>query len=528
MPVKYRRCVILPALAFLLNAVALQACFGAPDERRALLVGGGPTHKSNQVAIESNVRYLLRLLPQDVQRTVLFADGDPKSETVLFEERAKDLKPGERLVALLLDNGESANTTTLKYRTPSIAQIDGPAKKAEIEAQFSRLSTLQPSSSPLLLYFTGHGSPARNRNLDNNVYDLWQENGLSVQDLAKQVARLPGTQPVTLVMVQCYSGAFGNLLFRDGDPQGEVVDQDIAGFFATVKERVAAGCTPAVDESEYHDFTSYFFAALTGKDRVGRRVRGADYDRDGRVTMDEAYCYAIIHDESIDIPVCTSDIYLRRIARTKDEDIFKNPYNAVKSWATPAQRIALEDLSKRLKLSGDDRGATAYTQFVGDGNGRGPGRGNRQENPRRAFNEQREEAKRELVQRWPELLDKQGAGYEKARAEAAKQAGQDIKDGKYKALLDAESALDATMEAAYRRELEDALLVRFVRLYKTVVLTHEVRTGEDSATQKTLERIVSAEHRQFFAPDPVAAELSAVGDGGAGKREPWHFASIDR
>src|SRR5262249_47496760 len=120
----------------------------------------------------------------------------------------------------------------------------------------------------------------------------------------------------------------------------------------------------------------------------------------------------------------------------------------------------------------------------------------------------------------PELLDKMGAGYDKARADAARQAGQDIKDGKYKSLLDAENAVGTSMEAAYKRELEDALLVRFVRLYKTVVLTHEVRGGEDSPTRKSLERIVSAEHRPFYSPEPTAtASVAVMSVEGSRKRE---------
>ena len=89
---------------------------------------------------------------------------------------------------------------------------------------------------------------------------------------------------------------------RTAIPRAEPIERDFAGFFATVKERVAAGCTSAVNEEDYHDFTSYFFAALTGRDRVGRRVTGADYNGDGRVGMDEAYCYTLIHDNSIDVP----------------------------------------------------------------------------------------------------------------------------------------------------------------------------------------------------------------------------------
>lgn len=469
------------------------------DDRRAIMVGGGPNPKSNQVAIESNVRYLLRLLPQDVKRTVLFADGDPKAETVQFEEQAKELRPGERVVTLLLDGPDAAHPSAYKYRAPNLAQIDGPSRRADIEALFSQLSTQEPTFSPLLLYFTGHGSPAKNRNLDNNVYDLWQENGLSVRDLAGQIGRLPANQPLTIVMVQCYSGAFGNLLFRDGDPQGEPLDRVMAGFFSTVKERVAAGCTPALDESEYHDFTSYFFAALTGQDRVGRRVRGADYNHDGKVTMDEAFCYALSHDASIDIPVCTSDIYLRRVITTPDEELFNNPYSKVKGWSSAAQRNALEEISKRLKLTGEDRGLAAYNRFRGIGWDPNERRSNPLAAARRTFNEARDEARRGLIQRWPELLDKGGAGYAKARAEAMNIVERQVKEGKYKTLLDAEGAKDAADYAAYKQELSDSLQVRFVRLYKSVVLGHLVRSGSDAAVRQRFERIAVAEAQPFLS-----------------------------
>src|SRR5204863_528561 len=164
----------------------------------------------------------------------------------------------------------------------------------------------------------------------------------------------------TLVMVQCFSGAFGNVLFEGGDPAAAAVERKIAGFFAAPRERAAAGCTPEVDEAEYHDFTSYFFAALSGRDRVGRKVSGADYNRDGRVSMDEAFCYTLINDISIDVPVCTSDIFLRKAVTTPDPKVFEASYKDVLSWTTPAQRAALEQLSVKLKLDGDDRAHTVY------------------------------------------------------------------------------------------------------------------------------------------------------------------------
>src|SRR5262245_54512688 len=48
---------------------------------RVLIVGGGPDLLNNQVAIESNVRYVGKLLPRNCTRTTLFADGDPNHAT---------------------------------------------------------------------------------------------------------------------------------------------------------------------------------------------------------------------------------------------------------------------------------------------------------------------------------------------------------------------------------------------------------------------------------------------------------------
>src|SRR5579872_850550 len=236
---------------------------------RVLIVGGGPDLRNNQVAIESNVRYVGALLPPDAPRITLFADGNPSNSTVLYDETPPVLPAGERVFNLLMRADDSSGAVG-RYRRPKLgAKLDGASKKPEIEKAFTQLASEGGDPRrPVLLYFTGHGS--RNPNdLENNLYDLWgAREGLTVRDLSKQIARLPEETPVAIVMVQCFSGAFGNLIFENGDPQGQPISRDFAGFFATVKERVAAGCTSAVNEEEYHDFTSYFFAALTGRDRV--------------------------------------------------------------------------------------------------------------------------------------------------------------------------------------------------------------------------------------------------------------------
>jgi hypothetical protein len=488
------------ALAAALLTASAQASFS--QDLRTLIVGGGPEAQHNQVAIESNVRYVLKLLPGTGFRTVLFADGDPKSATVLYEQKRKELTEAERILALILGGRDGTTQTSYKYRAPSFSPLDGASKKPDLENAFTRLCSTGAVSSPVLLYFTGHGSPNKYRALDNNSYDLWGDM-LSVKELAAHVAALPHDAPVTLIMVQCYSGSFGNLLFEGGDPNGEMVDRDIAGFFATVKERMAAGCTPAVDEREYHDFTSYFFAELTGKDRVGRKVKGADYNHDGKVGMDEAFCYTLTHDKSIDIPVCTSDVFLRRYMHVPDSDVFKTPYSQGIQWASAAQKAALEELARSLKLDGENRIQVAYNQFMGADNSQS--RDNKLASARRAFRLAEDDAKSWIYSRWPDLKDKKLPGYEAAKTEALDSIRRNKEDSKYSALLSAERALSAEEDLDYERELADARLTRLVRLYKTVVLGHLVNEGSDETLKRRFARLIAAESRPLLQNSSIAS-----------------------
>ena len=157
-----------------------------------------------------------------------------------------------------------------------------------------------------------------------------------------------------------------------------------------------------MDEAEYRDFTSYFFAALTGRDRVGRRVTGADYNHDGRVGMDEAYYYTLANDRSIDVPVCTSDAFVRRFVPLKDAEVFKAKYSDVQTWGSPAQRYALDALAHSLKReTGEDRLQKAYDEMF-----RGQFKGTDSTIDRREalrkFDALRKEAKRTLYGRWPD------------------------------------------------------------------------------------------------------------------------------
>ena len=169
---------------------------------------GGPTLEYNQAAIESNVRYLGKLLPPDAAKTTLFADGSPDRATVQVEDSAAPLSAGERLLDLAFYDPDTMDASDLHYRKPNLGvKLDGPATPDALTAQFSALANAPaaPLPAPILLYFTGHGSPG-NRRYENNIYNMWGDKSFSTRQLAQEIARLPENVPVTLVMVQCHSG----------------------------------------------------------------------------------------------------------------------------------------------------------------------------------------------------------------------------------------------------------------------------------------------------------------------------------
>ncbi len=448
----------------------------------ALTVGGGPNKKYNQVAIESNVRYVDSLLPANAPRRVLFADGSATTPDVLYHDAPSSAKitDAEAAFETLFDN--RVKGVEDKWRAPKLKAINGPSTKTSIASEMTRLAQTANATYPVLLYFTGHGSPAKSRDLDNNVYDLWGGDQLSVRDLAGEINKLPAKRPVVLVMVQCYGGAFGNVLFENGDPNAKQIDRPLVGFFATTKERVAAGCTPEVNEADYHDFTSSFFAALSGKTRLGQTVPTptVDYDKNGTVTMDEAFAYALATEPSVDVPVCTSDVFLRRFMPVKDDsEVAGLPYSQVRALANPAQQAALDGLSKALSATGEARLKDALADVRDRADGISHIRNQSVLESGSASQQTLSDFRRKLRSRFPGLRARSDSAFGEARQKAIAQLQASANDTQ--AILAASDKIGDAYEAQYDDELKGARWLRLMRVAKTVVLESKLRKSGNAA-----------------------------------------------
>ena len=288
--------------------------------------GGGGAPSYNEIAIEKNVFYFQRTLKaigqNPDQAKIWFANGDDGRKTVRY-----------------VDNGQE------KFKTPTIPGVQGSATFANLRSAMREESS---QAKPLFFYFTGHGSH-NTTDENNNAMILWNEQSANVQQFTTMLDKMPPKKPFVAVMVQCYSGAFANLIYSGGRPKQGVALHDRCGFFATVKERPSVGCTPEVNEADYRDYSSSFFAGLSGISRTGQRVDSADYDGDRRISFREAHAFAKIDEKASDLPVSTLEVWLQENLSSRDRAIaLSRPIRDSLKTARPEQRQVVRRLAQRI------------------------------------------------------------------------------------------------------------------------------------------------------------------------------------
>ncbi len=160
---------------------------------------------------------------------------------------------------------------------------------------------------------TAHGSAGPKNDQFNTTIDCWNERKITAREFTELLSKLPLEVPVVMVMAQCYCGGFGHAIFNGLDESKGLAPQVRAGFFAQQHNLPAAGCRPDIEHDE--EFSSYFWGALAGRSRNGVPIEGCDVDGNGVISFAEAYAYAVIAGETIDIPLRTSDVLLRTYSR---------------------------------------------------------------------------------------------------------------------------------------------------------------------------------------------------------------------
>jgi hypothetical protein len=313
-----------------------------------LVLGGGYSPSGNQVSLESNVKYFRRIrssmgLGEAAMKTY-FADGKSEDRDLQFFDPAFRIPELNQIMAELLS---SSRGIANQYRNNELQADDSSSLGALDKWVDARIK--HGGNQTNLIYFTGHGGKGDKKTPHNTIAYLWNIARLKVSDLVKKLDKLPKEQPCIFVMVQCYSGGFANIIFKEGDPKKGLSEYPRAGFFATVKDRVAAGCTPDIREKNYHEYSTRFWEGLCGESRVGKKVKKPDFDKDGKTTLAEAHAYVILRSDTIDTPIKTSDVFLRHFsALTPPKDMNKKDSNKTSSSGSKTTSL-LEKLPQKKK-----------------------------------------------------------------------------------------------------------------------------------------------------------------------------------
>src|SRR4051812_44711545 len=287
-----------------------------------LTIGGGGSPRNNQLSLERNVLFFRRTLADcglaGAPHEVYFACGnDPKTRDLQYEDPKAQPPRANLLLARIFDRDEDSLYD--RYRPHEIPDVTGPATRKALANWFATTGARLADGDRLFIYFTGHGGPGGRQTPRNTTMDLWLDGGMNVRELVALLDRLSPKVSVVLVMVQCHSGGFGDVIFKGADVGPVLAEPTRVGFFATWPDRLAAGCTPDTREENYQDYSTSFFAALSGHARTGEAIAKPDYDGDGRTSLAEAHAYVLLHSDTVDIPMTTSDVLLRQFSKTRDE-----------------------------------------------------------------------------------------------------------------------------------------------------------------------------------------------------------------
>lgn len=308
-----------------------QNCQQRSPQPQFLILGGGGQPAMNEIAIEKNILYF--------QRTLNTLGYDPNIATIFFASG----NDGQATIRYIDGDGQE------KFKVTDIPNITGASSMRHLQSWFNQ-QTKADKNQPIFFYFTGHGLE-NPEDSDNHALILWNDDYLTVQDFTRILDTLPSTQPIVTVMVQCFSGSFANFIYEQGNPQNQVAMQTRCGFFATIKTLPSVGCTPAVNESDYRDYSSSFFAGLSGVSRTGQTVASADYNQDTRVSFAEAHAFAKVDEQAADLPVSTSESWLQEQATDADMKTIleRSPAQLLKK-ARPEQSYVVNQLLKALNL----------------------------------------------------------------------------------------------------------------------------------------------------------------------------------
>jgi len=279
------------------------------------IIGGGYDLQSSQAQIEKNVIWATDAINTSLNNkssrevNIFFSDGNGRGKDVKVwrpvNEAESLLQPLAIIYAADYENG-------LEYRNHKIANVRGSTTRSQLESALNEDFSKLKQGDRGLFIFNGHGTQDKTNTANNKIW-LWDRTSLDVKDFSNMLKKVDKRVPMRFVFTQCYSGGFERLVHPEAKDTIELVDAPRCGFFAEAADQKAEGCSSGINIDDYRDYSTYFFAALSGKTRQGKELPvNPDRNKDDEVSLYEAHLYTLAQADSTDLPRSTSEVYLER------------------------------------------------------------------------------------------------------------------------------------------------------------------------------------------------------------------------
>jgi hypothetical protein len=226
------------------------------------------------------------------------------------------------------------------------------------------------------------------------------------------------------------------------------------------------------------------------------------------VSFAEAHAYVQIESDTIDVPLATSDVFLRQfsdasVTNPKGLVTVDDPFERILEIALPAQREVLGALSGQLRLTGSHRVGEARTMAE------------KIEKDRRKISEQTTKLTAEynrikgrirarVKSRWPELVTAYHPGAQTILEREGERVQRFIEShesfGRWEALADELSDLGDRDTALERKWVKSQ---RFLRCAESVALAHNLEKVASEEARARYDRLLAAESATLARnPDP--------------------------
>ena len=497
-----------------------------------LTIGGGYNPEGNQASLEANVIFFQQVLDEKHRGSrlhdIFFADGhDTASDLQVLASSSRGQPSGAFKLLESLHRGNDQET--VEYRNHRVPMISGAIDPALVRLSLQKIVKTAQSKDRLIIYVTAHGSAGSDADPYNTTIDCWNGKKITAREFARWLDDLPAEVPVVMVMAQCYCGGFARTIFNEMDSSKGLSTHLRAGFFAQQHYLPAAGCRPDIKHDE--EFSSYFWGAMAGRSRNGVPIANCDINGDGEVSFAEAYAYAVTVGDTIDIPLRTSDVYLRTYSRLPGNDpdgsqkgaegksdaaaeadseagAKKSPLNlasvtgSLQSFvdqSPPVSRRIVTELSKNLGFKLDDDVRSVYiaydkhVQAIPQAPRRG-GRGRAGSGRRNLL--------REITEKWPELGDDQH--WEESALLEPENQGKLLAEMKelpsYQSYNERRLQAEESARKAEQHELRDVKFRRLIKGLEIIVLEKNLPLVATPEVVQKYRQLIDLEESSFRLP----------------------------